>query len=316
MVPLKLAELQKQSKKLLGTGFSRPVQAPYRTLVLSIKKKDNNLRWMKYFWKSDIRLRYCRVRATEAKGLETTCVTEHEAYEFPVVPFSLTDAIATFYVPTNKIFQDHLQKGFQKLEENQSIAKGGRCCFVQGQINMLGHVVEFYIIDVGKRKIAATQFVKGFLKKVSSPTELLKENIQWGGNPDWQAAFDDKQATIERPSLGVADATKPSKDEAKVEKEWEQMADIAWVCLEEASRPMEKRSSVNLKHEEDREVKEVLADRVRKGRRPTREIHKFLVKWKNLLMEVTSRECVKDLEAWKQKTEELQLCRLTRTTTV
>ena len=57
--------------------------------------------------------------------------------------------------------------------------------------------------------------MKGFLKKVSSPTELLKENIQWGGNPDWQAAFDDKQATIERPSLGVADATKPSKDEAK-----------------------------------------------------------------------------------------------------
>ncbi|KAA0049773.1 Asp_protease_2 domain-containing protein [Cucumis melo var. makuwa] len=35
---------------------------------------------VKYFSKSDIRSRYCRVRATEEKGLETTCVTEHGAF--------------------------------------------------------------------------------------------------------------------------------------------------------------------------------------------------------------------------------------------
>ncbi|KAA0057276.1 uncharacterized protein E5676_scaffold279G00060 [Cucumis melo var. makuwa] len=71
--------------------------------------------------------RNCRVQeANEAEGLETTCVTGFRAYEFPVAPFSLTDA------------------------------KEGKCCSVEGQINVLGHVVKFHQIEVGKRKIAAT----------------------------------------------------------------------------------------------------------------------------------------------------------------
>ncbi|KAA0057470.1 reverse transcriptase [Cucumis melo var. makuwa] len=165
---------------------------------------------VKYFPKSDIRSRHCRVRTTKTEGLETPCITGLRAYEFPVVPFSLTDA------------------------------KGGKCCSMQRQINVLGHVVEFHQIEVGKRKIAATcdgripksfvelrscpgransngQFMEGFLKRASSLTELLKEeNIQWGGNLKHQAAFDGrKQATIEGPSLGVVDANKPPKVEAE-----------------------------------------------------------------------------------------------------
>ncbi|KAA0050693.1 RNA-directed DNA polymerase-like protein [Cucumis melo var. makuwa] len=214
-------------------------------------------------------------------GLETTGVTGLRAYEFPVAPFSLTDA------------------------------KGGKCCFVQRQINVLGHVVEFHQIEGGKRK-----FMEGFLKRrTSSLTELLKEeDIQSGGNLECQAVFNRlKQAPIEGPSLGVADASNPSKVEAeqfncmleeylyhfvdgrqknlvqlsnvvqfghsaqtnslikrsefeitssrhyvlppltdgpyvgnnpqvhKVEKEWEQMANITRVCLGEASRSMEEK---------------------------------------------------------------------------
>uniref|UniRef100_A0A9I9EJZ5 RNA-directed DNA polymerase-like protein n=1 Tax=Cucumis melo TaxID=3656 RepID=A0A9I9EJZ5_CUCME len=59
-----------------------------------------------------IRPKYYRVRTTKAKGLETTCVTGHEAYEFPMLLLSLTDA------------------------------KGGKCCSVQSQINALSHVGE------------------------------------------------------------------------------------------------------------------------------------------------------------------------------
>ncbi|KAA0041150.1 uncharacterized protein E6C27_scaffold128G00700 [Cucumis melo var. makuwa] len=146
------------------------------------------------------------------EGLETTCVTRLRAYEFPVVPFSLTDA------------------------------KGGRCRSVQRQINVLRHVS-----------------MNEFLKRASSLTELYEEeDIQWGGNLECQAAFDYlKQATIDGPSLRVVGATEPFKVEAeqfnyipyveddpqvhRVEEEWEQMADIARVCLEEASRPMEER---------------------------------------------------------------------------
>ncbi|TYJ98223.1 reverse transcriptase [Cucumis melo var. makuwa] len=210
IMPLKLAKLKKQSKKLLGIGFSRPVQAPYGTSVLSLKKKDSNLRWcidrhisnkhtvcrkyplpiltksfnrsrgVKYFSKSDIRPMYCRVRATKARGLETTCVTEHGASLRPP------------------------SKGFSKLKEIQSIAKGGRCCFVR-KVTLIPRLTN------NKR-----QFAEGFLKRASSLTELLKNDIQWGGNLEWQAAFDGlKQAMIEGPSLGVVDATKPSKDKVE-----------------------------------------------------------------------------------------------------
>ncbi|KAA0059800.1 2-C-methyl-D-erythritol 4-phosphate cytidylyltransferase [Cucumis melo var. makuwa] len=55
---------------------------------------------------------------------------------------------------------------------------------------------------------------------------------------------------------------------------------------------------IDLNYKEDKDAEEILAERVRKGRRrPTRRIHEYLVKWKNLPMEETSWERVKDLEA-------------------
>ncbi|TYK18641.1 reverse transcriptase [Cucumis melo var. makuwa] len=94
----------------------------------------------------------------------------------------------------------------------------------------------------------------------------------------------------------------------RVEEEWEQMANITRVNVV--------RSSVNLDLEEDREIEQALTDRVRIGRRPTREVHKFLVQRKKPLVEVTSGKPVEDFEAWMQNTEELQLRQLTRTSTV
>ncbi|KAA0054658.1 RNA-directed DNA polymerase-like protein [Cucumis melo var. makuwa] len=311
MAPPKLAKLRKlrkPSKMLSNTGYRRPVQASYGVHVLPLKKKDRNpqqcidcriqskltvrrkcplpmltrrvdrSREVMYLPKSDDQPRYCRVRTTKAKGLEKNCVTRHEGYEFPVVPLSLTDA------------------------------KGGECYSVQSQINVHDHVGECHQSGL-----------------------LREEDTQWSEDLKCQATFNGlKQAMIERPSLGVVDATKTPKTDSlikrspleikrkrhsvgdrpqvhRVEKEWEQMADIARVCLEEASRPMGEG--------EDREVEEALADRVRTGRRPTREIHKFLVKRKKPLVEVTSGGPVEDFEAWTQKTEELQLRQLTRTST-
>ncbi|TYK01507.1 reverse transcriptase [Cucumis melo var. makuwa] len=49
-----------------------------------------------------------------------------------------------------------------------------------------------------------------------SPIPLLVLVFQWGRNLECQVAFDGlKQATIEGPSLGIADATKPPKVEAE-----------------------------------------------------------------------------------------------------
>ncbi|TYK18642.1 RNA-directed DNA polymerase-like protein [Cucumis melo var. makuwa] len=120
MVPPELIKLREPSEMLSNTGCSIPVQAPYGARVLSLKKKDRSPqqcvdgrpRGVKHLPKSDDRPRQCRVRTTEAKGLEKNCVTRREAYEFPVVPLGLTDA------------------------------KGGKCCSVQGQVSVPIHVGE------------------------------------------------------------------------------------------------------------------------------------------------------------------------------
>ncbi|KAA0062567.1 reverse transcriptase [Cucumis melo var. makuwa] len=228
MTPPELVELRKPSKMLLNTGSSRPVQAPLESRL------SGRPRRVKYFLKSDIRSRYCRVRRTKVEGIETTCVTELGTYEFPVVSFSLTNV------------------------------KGGKCCSVQSQINVLSHMVECHHVRL-----------------------LREEDTQWSGSLECQAAFNGlKQATIKGPSLGVADTIKPPKllnvtqfghsaqtnslikrsqfeikgsrhsvllplidgpyvgnnhQVHRVEKKREQMADIARVCLEEASRSMEER---------------------------------------------------------------------------
>ncbi|KAA0046982.1 uncharacterized protein E6C27_scaffold230G001680 [Cucumis melo var. makuwa] len=269
MAPPELTKPREPSEMLLNTGCSIPVQAPYGARVLSLKKEDRSPqqcgedypREVKHLPKSDGRPKQCRVRTTEAKGLEKNCVTRHEAYEFPVAPLGLTDA------------------------------KGGKCCFVQGQVSAL--------IPVGEPHHGGSS---------------REEDTQWSKNLECRVAFNgSKQTMIEGPSLGVVDATKTPEVEAeqlrcvleeylhhcvdgrqrdwvqrpkvaqfghsaqtdspskrslfeiedkrhsalppvtdgpclrdrpqvhRVKEECEQMANIARVCLEEASRPMEER---------------------------------------------------------------------------
>ncbi|KAA0057858.1 reverse transcriptase [Cucumis melo var. makuwa] len=85
---------------------------------------------------------------------------------------------------------------------------------------------------------------------------------------------------------------------------------------EDLQRNIVTRPIIDLSQKEDKDVEEILAERVRRGRRPTRRIHEYLVKWKNLPVEETSWERVEDLEAWKQKIEDFKLRQLTGTSTI
>ena len=70
------------------------------------------------------------------------------------------------------------------------------------------------------------------------------------------------------------------------------------------------------RHEGLAKAKEVLAKEVRKNRRPTKGIHKFMAKWKDLPVKETSARRTKDREAWKKKIEGFQLFQSTGTLTV
>jgi len=82
------------------------------------------------------------------------------------------------------------------------------------------------------------------------------------------------------------------------------------------SRNATVRPDIDLKHTCEKEVEEILADRVRKVGRPVRRVLEFLVKWRNLPAEETSWERLEDLEAWKPKIEEFKLRQSTETSSV
>ncbi|TYK07966.1 uncharacterized protein E5676_scaffold265G00940 [Cucumis melo var. makuwa] len=239
--PLKLVVLQKQSKKLLGTGVSRPVQAPWGAPVLSLKKKDRSLRWcigrriqnkltirrrypfslllnlfdrsrgVKYFPKSDIRPRYCRVRAMEAVGLEATGVTGLRTYEFPVAFNDLKQAMIEG--PSLGVI-DATKPPKVKTEQFNCVLEEYLHHFVDGRqkdwvqllnITQFGHGAQIESL------IKRSQFeIKGSRYYVLS-------------------------------SLTDGSYIGNSSQVCRVEKKREQMADIAQVCLEEASRAMEER---------------------------------------------------------------------------
>lgn len=73
---------------------------------------------------------------------------------------------------------------------------------------------------------------------------------------------------------------------------------------------------MDLKHKDEKEVKEILTNRVRKFGRPTWRIYEFLVKWENLLVQETSWERLEGLEASYLKIEEVKLRQSTETSTV
>ncbi|KAA0033332.1 uncharacterized protein E6C27_scaffold845G001510 [Cucumis melo var. makuwa] len=289
MAPPELTKLWKPSEVLLNTGCSIPVQAPYGAHVLSLKKKDRSpqqcvdrriqskltvrrkyplLMLMRrtdrsygvnHLAKSNDRPRQCRVRTTKVKGLEKNCVTRHEAYEFPVVPLSLTDA------------------------------KGGKCRSVQSQMSALSHVGECHhggslreedtqwsenrecqvafngskqamiegpslgVVDATKTpEVEAEQFscVRGeYLHhcvdgRQKHWAQLLKVT-QFGHSAQTDSLI--KRSLFEikgkrhyvLPPVADDPYVGDHPQVHRVEEEWEQMADTARVCLEEASRPME-----------------------------------------------------------------------------
>ncbi|KAA0025483.1 uncharacterized protein E5676_scaffold1112G00490 [Cucumis melo var. makuwa] len=251
MAPLELAKLRKPSKVLLNTGFSRPVQAPYGVRVLSLKKKDRSPRQctdrriqskltvrrkyplptlirmldhpcgVKYFPKSDIRSRYCRVRTTKAKGLETTCVTGHEAYEFPMMPLSLTDAKVRKYCSMQSQINvpDHVGKCHQSgllREEDTQWSENLEC---QAAFNGLKQKNWVQLLNV-------TQFGRS----AQTDSRIKRSLFEIKGN---------RHSVL--PSLANVPYVGDRPQVHRVEEECEQIADIAQVCLEEASRPMEER---------------------------------------------------------------------------
>ena len=139
MTPLELIELRKKLTKLLDVGLVQPSKAPYGAPMLFQKKKDNSLRMcvnyralnkvtiknkypilfttelldrlskVEYFTKLDLESEYWKVSVAEGDEAKTTCVTRYVSFEFLVMPFRLTNALATFCNLLNDVLFDFLE---------------------------------------------------------------------------------------------------------------------------------------------------------------------------------------------------------------
>jgi len=70
----------------------------------------DQLKGEKMFSKIDLRSRYHQVRIKEEDIYETTFHTRYGHYEFVVVPFGLSNALATFMCLMNNVLHSYLDK--------------------------------------------------------------------------------------------------------------------------------------------------------------------------------------------------------------
>jgi hypothetical protein len=195
-------------EELLKKGYICPSVSPWGAPVLFVKKKDgtlrlcidfrqlnkvtiknkypltriddlfNQLKGARIFLKIDLRLGYHQVRIKEEDINKTTFRTRYGHYEFTVVPFGLSNALAVFMCMMNGVFREyldkfvivflddilvyskskeehekHLRMVLQVLREHKLYAKLSKCIFYQKKIHYLGNIISIAGIEVDPENI-------------------------------------------------------------------------------------------------------------------------------------------------------------------
>jgi hypothetical protein len=179
-----LVELKKQIDELLEKCYIRPSTSPWAAPVLFVEKNDgttrmcidyralnevtvknkyplpriedlfDQLRGASVFSKIDLRSGYHQLRIRPSDIPKTAFITKYGLYEFMVMSFGLTNALAYFMYLMNNVFmdylnkfvvvfiddilvysqneqehEDHLRKVLQRLRDCQLYAKLSKCEF-------------------------------------------------------------------------------------------------------------------------------------------------------------------------------------------
>jgi hypothetical protein len=179
-----LKELKKRLTELQEAGYIRPSSSPWGASVLFVHKSLNDvtmknkyplpciedlfdqMRGARVFSKIDLRSRYHQIKIRPSDIPKTAISTRYGLYEFIVMLFGLTNALAYFMNLMNKVFMEyldrfvvvfiddiiiysksdsdhgeHLRLVLQKLRDNQLYAKYSKCEFWIGEVPFLGYII-------------------------------------------------------------------------------------------------------------------------------------------------------------------------------
>jgi len=127
----------------------------------------------------------------------------------------------------------HLFKVLSRLREYELYVKREKCEFAKAEIMFLGHLIGEGQVKMDPRKIQAIvewttpksvpelrsflglanyyrRFIKGYSKKTTPLSDLLKKNRRWDWTVDCQQAFEKlKTAVVSAPVLGLPNFEKP-----------------------------------------------------------------------------------------------------------
>nr|GFA86983.1 putative reverse transcriptase domain-containing protein [Tanacetum cinerariifolium] len=223
LAPFIMKDLSKQLKELSDKGFIRTSSSPWGAPTLFLKKKDGSFRMhidyrelnnltvknryplpriddlfdqlqgSSVYSKIDLRSGFHQLRVREEDILKTTFKTHYGHYEFQVMPFGLTSALAVFmdlmnlvykpyldkfmiifiddiliYSKDEKGHEEHLKAILELLKKEELYAKFSKCEFWFPKVQFLGHVIDKQGIHVDPAKI---EYVKDWASP-KSPTEI------------------------------------------------------------------------------------------------------------------------------------------------
>uniref|UniRef100_J3KUG7 Reverse transcriptase domain-containing protein n=1 Tax=Oryza brachyantha TaxID=4533 RepID=J3KUG7_ORYBR len=201
-------EVKKQIEELEEKRFIRPSTSPWGAPVLLVEKKDktkrmcvdyraltevtiknkyplprindlfDQLQGPKVFSKIDLRSRYHQLKIRPEDIPKTAFSTRYGLYEYTVMSFGLTNALAYFMNLMNKVFMDYLDKFvvvfiddiliysksqqdhaghlrlvLGRLREHQLYAKFSKCEFWLDRVGFLGHVISANGVEVDSSKV-------------------------------------------------------------------------------------------------------------------------------------------------------------------
>jgi hypothetical protein len=208
MLVEELKELKKQLTELQEAWYICPSSSPWGAPVLFVQKKDGSqrmcvdyrslndvtiknkyplpriedlfdkMRGASVFSKIDLRSGYHQMKIRPSDIPKTAFSTRYGLYEFTVMSFGLTNALAYFVNLMNKVFMEYLDRFvvvfiddiliysknvsdheeqlwmvLQKLQDNHLYAKFSKCEFWLDEVPFIGHIISKEGISVDLAKV-------------------------------------------------------------------------------------------------------------------------------------------------------------------